>query len=525
MLAKFKGGSVTRGGEALGGKVAGDPVGTRAARRLQWRRGAADIPVVGLDRITRLQRGRRDPSGPSDRVRPASRAGRAFDDALDALQARLLAAAGPGSPSLAVAIGGFRRTADGLAREASLSAAGEAFAGSSLAVLASSGRVSGAGIAELLADAQRLTRAEPLPTALQALLEPAPLQAALDVALRTHVALIAGACGLADVAAWHVVPDGALTPSAASRTEAFDATRASVAKVFCVDPHDLPLTLVHDGDEPCAVIAWVPLDEDDVAPRVLSERSAAALAIAYQRANLAQAEIAEHAEVARSAKRRLARVAFDLHDGPLQDLALMRHELVALRRRLLESELQEGLGLAQLDDILAIADSTQLDLRELATSMTSSSLTQRPFDDALRGVARGFALRSALEPELTIRGDVDGLTSMERVALLRVVGEALANIREHSGAQHVVVAVTVGDSDVEAVIVDDGCGFDIQRTLPEAARRGSMGLLGMIERVRLMNGTWDVQSAEGQGTTIVVRFDRFFPEPAQVPQPGIGDVA
>ena len=446
--------------------------------------------------------------------------------ALDALHERLLAAAGPGSPSLAAAIGGFRRMADGLAREAGLSAAGEAFAGRSLAALAASGRVSHVGIAELLDDAHRLTRAERLPTALQALGEPGPLRAALDVALRTHVALIAGACGLADVAAWHVVPDGALAPAAASREEAFDATRASVARVFCGDPHDLPLTVVDDGDEPVAVIAWVPLREDDVAQRVLSERSAAALAMAYEHANLAQAEIAQHADLARSAKRRLARVAFDLHDGPLQDLALMRHELVALRRRLQEPEPQGRPGLEQLDDILAIADSTELDLRELATSMTSSSLTQRPFDDALRGVARGFALRSALEPQLTIRGPVDGLTSMERVALLRVVGEALANIREHSGAQHVVVEVTVGDTDVEAVIVDDGCGFDIQRALPEAARRGSMGLLGMIERVRLMKGTWDVQSAEGEGTTIIVRFDRFFPDGAsQTLDRGIGDVA
>ena len=340
--------------------------------------------------------------------------------------------------------------------------------------------------------------------------------------------LIAGAAAVPQVAAWRVPADGAPQPAAESAPGAFEATRAAVAQVFCRDARDLPLVIVHDGDEPAAILAWAPREDEAPAVRALAERSGASLSVALERHALLVTELAEHADAARAAKHRLARVAFDLHDGPLQDLALMRQELNALRRELRELGMPARRSQLRLDDVLAIADSTETDLRELATSMTSSTLTQRPFADALRGVLHGFGLRSGLEPQLDLHGEPDGLTAMERVALLRVIGEALANVREHSGAQNVVVAVRIGAADVEADVVDDGCGFDVQTALPAAARRGSMGLLGIIERIRLMNGSWDVLSTVGQGTTVSVRFDRFLPAqaPAELQQPGaVSDAA
>ena len=432
------------------------------------------------------------------------------DAPLDALHVRLLTEVGSGGATLAVSVGRARRLADGLAESAGLDVAAEAFAGTALAGLAASRRVTPERVAELLATASRLTGATPIRVALFALGDSAALQVPLEDAIAGHVSLISGASGVRDVAAWRVVPDGALTPAAGSSPTAFDTTRPDVARVFCGESCDQPLSVVYAGDEPYAVLAW---DATDAGPevRVLAERSAAALALAVERADLSASDLAQHAEVARAAKRRLARVAFDLHDGPLQDLALMRQELLGLRGRLLGQHEPAPGAVEQLADVLAIADATEADIRDLATSMMSSSLMQRPFDAALQGVVRGFALRSGIEPELTLAGDVHGLTSMERISLLRVTGEALANVREHSHAQHVDVRVTIGDSDVEAVISDDGCGFDMEAALPEAARRGSMGLLGMIERMRLMEGTWDVQSAAGAGTTITIRFARFFP--------------
>jgi signal transduction histidine kinase len=200
----------------------------------------------------------------------------------------------------------------------------------------------------------------------------------------------------------------------------------------------------------------------------------------------------------------MSRVALDLHDGPVQDIALLRGELARLHGKL------DPAGSGCLEDLMSVAEAAEADLREMAVSLESTSLGRRPLVEALNGAARAFALRSGIEPELTISGDASGLTSMERVAVMRVVGEALANVREHSGARTVAVRVAIGEREVTAAIRDDGRGFDLDHALPDAARRGRLGLLGMIERMRLLDGVCAITSEPGAGTTVALRFERFF---------------
>ena len=75
-------------------------------------------------------------------------------------------------------------------------------------------------------------------------------------------------------------------------------------------------------------------------------------------------------------------------------------------------------------------------------------------------------------------------------------------MREHSGARNVGVSLVHRRGYVDLEIVDDGCGFDVERTLVHAARNGRLGLVGMSERVRLLGGSFDVQSEPGGPTTI-----------------------
>jgi signal transduction histidine kinase len=97
---------------------------------------------------------------------------------------------------------------------------------------------------------------------------------------------------------------------------------------------------------------------------------------------------------------------------------------------------------------------------------------------------------------------------------VRVIQESLSNVRTHSGAQsvRVTVATTVGGIRVE--IADDGHGFDVERTLVRAARRGRLGLLGMAERIRILGGTFDVRSKPGGPTSISAYLPEWLPPPA-----------
>jgi len=102
------------------------------------------------------------------------------------------------------------------------------------------------------------------------------------------------------------------------------------------------------------------------------------------------------------------------------------------------------------------------------------------------------------------------------------VQESLANVREHSGANEVQVKVHSGERGTEARIVDDGRGFEVAKTLIRAAKRGRLGLVGMGERVRLLGGSFDVESSPGGPTSISLMLPRWQPvTAADVTEPAL----
>jgi signal transduction histidine kinase len=116
-----------------------------------------------------------------------------------------------------------------------------------------------------------------------------------------------------------------------------------------------------------------------------------------------------------------------------------------------------------------------------------------------------------VEPRLRLDGDMTVLSVSQQIALLNIVHEALANVREHSGATDVEVVVSVSEDGVEAQVVDNGCGFDLEATLIRAARRGRLGLVAMHERVRLLGGQCRIDSRPGGPTTVSVVLERWEP--------------
>ena len=107
---------------------------------------------------------------------------------------------------------------------------------------------------------------------------------------------------------------------------------------------------------------------------------------------------------------------------------------------------------------------------------------------------RGASSRSAAIP--------DSLTSAQRITVFRAIQEALANVREHAGATTVEVRVRARRSAIEVRIVDDGMGFEVGRALAQAAQRGRLGLVGIGERVRMLGGTFEIDSQPGGPTTL-----------------------
>jgi two-component system nitrate/nitrite sensor histidine kinase NarX len=95
--------------------------------------------------------------------------------------------------------------------------------------------------------------------------------------------------------------------------------------------------------------------------------------------------------------------------------------------------------------------------------------------------------------------------------VIRVIQEALTNVRKHSGAQSATVHVSESDSMTTFVVEDDGHGFDPGGSVSD---RDGFGLFTMRERMALLNGSLTVDSAPGRGTRVIVNVpERSHPRP------------
>jgi signal transduction histidine kinase len=150
--------------------------------------------------------------------------------------------------------------------------------------------------------------------------------------------------------------------------------------------------------------------------------------------------------------------------------------------------------------------SIEREVRGLAGAMDATSLVGRPFAELLRDEA-AEAAANGVDVRAEVNGDLDGCTPSQRIALLRVVRESLSNVARHSGTDSASVVVSANETELSVEIVDGGRGFDV-----EAARQaGRLGLVGMSERIRLLDGTLELESRPGGPTRVRATIPRWRP--------------
>jgi len=197
---------------------------------------------------------------------------------------------------------------------------------------------------------------------------------------------------------------------------------------------------------------------------------------------------------AQEAERR--RIAFDLHDGPVQELAAALLRLESLGSKL--GQAGDGRLARRVEEIVADLRGAYEQARGLLFSLKPDVLEEEGLGAAvaelLVQLARTTGLETKIEDERRSRASLD----LELIAF-RVVHEALVNVRKHAGARSVVVRLRTKGG-LRCEVADDGVGFD-----PAAARErlfGHLGLPSMRERVELAGGTFSLESSPGHGTTI-----------------------
>jgi len=221
---------------------------------------------------------------------------------------------------------------------------------------------------------------------------------------------------------------------------------------------------------------------------IFAGRAAVALALSEQIAR----DTVRRVVGAQEEERR--RLALELHDETGQALTSILLGLKAIGGAKNKEDAERAEA-----DVRALVVQALQDVRALAVELRPSALDDFGLAAALERLAHTFAERSGIET--TVETHLEARLPPEiETTLYRVVQEALSNIVKHAAAEHVSIVVTQHGGAVAATVDDDGQGF-----AEGTVRADALGLTGMRERLALVGGTLELESAPGSGTTVAAQ--------------------
>jgi signal transduction histidine kinase len=226
------------------------------------------------------------------------------------------------------------------------------------------------------------------------------------------------------------------------------------------------------------------------------------LRLAEQFAARAAIAVAQSRRVARDSLRRVVagqelerqRLARELHDETGQALTS-----ILLGLRSVEDSRSSDEMRAAAQELRQLVVATLQDVRRLAVQLRPKALDDFGLVPALERLVQTFTEATEIDLQLEASLGAERLPREVETTLYRIVQEALTNIVKHARARNVSILLVRRDGTATAVIEDDGRGFD-----PDAAGGDGLGLLGMRERVELLDGRLKVESSPSAGTTLVV---------------------
>ncbi len=262
----------------------------------------------------------------------------------------------------------------------------------------------------------------------------------------------------------------------------------------------LLVPLIYHGQALGVLVALDPLSRDtgfsDEDEQVLASFAASAATAVATAQTVAEDRTRDSIAATERERGRWAR---ELHDESLQSLAGLRVLLSAARRS--DPEDTDRLlaqGIEQVDSAIA-------EMRRLIADLRPTALDELGLGAALEALAERLSASGAIEVEMSLelafhsgRTEHRMLSEIEDTAY-RLVQEALNNVAQHGETDRARVEVSESNETLRVLVSDRGCGFD------PSARTDGFGLVGMRERVTLTDGTLELKSAPGDGTTILAQ--------------------
>ena len=219
----------------------------------------------------------------------------------------------------------------------------------------------------------------------------------------------------------------------------------------------------------------------------------------------AQAEIVEQQRLVAilSERQQLAR---ELHDGVAQVLSYAGLQARAIQKWIDLGDLAAAQEQAR--RLARVADDAHADIRASIRDLKLGSAPGWSLLSALERQVASFAENTGIAADLVVPPGLtqDPCRTDAGMQVLRVIQEALTNVRKHSGATSVRVSLDCSDGLVQITVVDNGRGFDTAAGGSDL--EGHLGLGSMRERMIQIGGTVDIRSQPGAGTQVVLAIPR-----------------
>lgn len=231
------------------------------------------------------------------------------------------------------------------------------------------------------------------------------------------------------------------------------------------------------------------------------ERTAAELKLESDRRALVEAELSQvlrRVVVDQEVERR--RIARELHDSLGQYLMAMHMDLDGIARDR-TSTVSVNTRVERLKSLTADAGR---EVNHLAWEIRPTSLDDLGLQAAIQQFLEEWAERSPLKFDLHLTLKDRRLGPAIESALYRVLQEAIHNVVKHAGATRVGVILAASDTEARLIVEDDGQGFELNDLKGGAGPSARLGLLGVRERLALVGGRLEIETAPGAGTTLLI---------------------
>ncbi|MDD2574728.1 MAG: sensor histidine kinase [Bacillota bacterium] len=197
-----------------------------------------------------------------------------------------------------------------------------------------------------------------------------------------------------------------------------------------------------------------------------------------------------------------SRIVREIHDVPVQAMVNM-----GIRLELCMQVLNKDIDKARsyIRELKEQVNTNIQDLRKIIYNLRPMSLDDLGLVATIEKLLSDFESDSGISTSFRLIGEPVEIKELIQIAVFRIIQEALNNAKRHSKAKKVSVKFEFLESSISILITDDGVGFEIEGVIDWEEDDRCFGLIGMRERVELLQGYMDINSAPGKGTGIFMR--------------------